>query len=80
MDENSSIQANSQVFEIDEFEAAAKKALLKRDCSDWDLVCANWKDNFPLLQRESKEMDSVTFFQEWTKFSYAKVTDLVRLN
>nr|XP_036678243.1 uncharacterized protein LOC118879477 [Drosophila suzukii] len=24
-------------------------------------------------------MDSVTFFQEWTKFSYAKVTDLQNL-
>jgi len=64
MDENSSIQANSKVFEIDEFEAAAKKALLNRDCSEWDLVCANWKHTFPLSQRESKEMDSVTFLQQ----------------
>jgi len=49
---------------ISKYYNAGKKALLNRDCSDWDLVCANWKDTFPLSQRESKEMDSVTFFQQ----------------
>jgi len=77
--ENNSLAAND-VHENDYQFQEALKTVLNRDCADWQQVCENWEKTFVLRQKDLKQLDSLTFFQHWTKFGHAKVFELVKLS